>query len=72
MSKVLIAYSTIDGQTLKISQKIADELPMEVDVKSFSEIRDLAVYDKIIVGSSIRYGKFPKNLYRFVKQNQSV
>lgn len=70
MSKVLIAYSTVDGQTLKISQRISEEIKEEVVIKSFEEIKSLIEYDKIIVASSIRYGKFPKSLYKFVESNQ--
>lgn len=72
MSKVLIAYSTVDGQTLKISQTIAKELNEEVVIKKFEDVESLKEYDKIIVASSIRYGKFPKNLYKFIEKNESI
>ncbi len=72
MSKILIAYSTVDGQTKKIAETLAQELNGEVTIKLFEEINNLAEFDKIIIGSSIRYGKFPKKLYRFVQENQAI
>lgn len=71
MSKILIAYSTVDGQTKKIADTLAKELNGEVTVKLFEEVQSLAEFDQIIVGSSIRYGKFPKKLYRFIANNQA-
>ncbi|HCM88466.1 MULTISPECIES: menaquinone-dependent protoporphyrinogen IX dehydrogenase [Vagococcus] len=70
MSKILIAYSTVDGQTKKIAETLSENIKGEVVVKRFEEIKDITEFDKIIIGSSIRYGKFPKKLYRFVEKNQ--
>lgn len=70
MSKILIAYSTVDGQTRKISHQLASEIKGEVEVKKFEEIDTLDDYGKVIIGSSIRYGKFPKKLFRFVEKNK--
>lgn len=72
MSKILIAYSTVDGQTLKISQRISEEIDEEVVIKKFDDIKSINEYDKVIVASSIRYGKFPKSLFQFVEANQKL
>lgn len=72
MSKILIAYSTVDGQTKKISEQLASDIKGEVEIKKFEEIDTLDEYDKVIIGSSIRYGKFSKKLFRFVEKNQHV
>ena len=61
MKDTLVVYSTIDGQTKKICEKIIstaydttsiDMCPVD-DVTTFN----LDDYYKIIVGASIRYGK---------------
>lgn len=70
--KILIAYSTVDGQTKKIAERLADKMTGEVIIKKFEDVTTLTEYDKIIIGSSIRYGKFPKRLYHFVQKNTAV
>lgn len=70
--KTLIAYSTVDGQTRKIAERLAEKITGEVTIKKFEEVTTLDEYDKVIVGSSIRYGKFPKRLYHFVEKNKVI
>lgn len=72
MSNSLIAYSTVDGQTQKIAEKLSKEITGKVSVKRFEEVTSIKEYDKVIIGSSIRYGKFPKKLYQFVEENQEL
>ncbi|MGY3765985.1 menaquinone-dependent protoporphyrinogen IX dehydrogenase [Vagococcus vulneris] len=72
MSKILIAYSTVDGQTKKIAETLSKQLNGDVSLKLFNEVVSLEEYDFIIVGSSIRYGRFPQKLYHFVQKNQKI
>ena len=76
MSKTLIIYSTTDGQTKKISQRLAEHSNRTNDVDVFSidgtAIIDLEAYEKIILGASIRYGKHSPKVFEFVKKNKDI
>ena len=70
MKRTLITYSSVDGHTKTICEKISkqaensvvDILPLDADI-------DLNQYEKIIIGASIRYGKYRKDLYNFIEKN---
>ncbi|ATA91716.1 menaquinone-dependent protoporphyrinogen IX dehydrogenase [Capnocytophaga canimorsus] len=74
MNKTIIIYATVDGQTQKISQAIAQTLKSErciVDLVRIDQLQEsqVAHYDKIIVASSIRYGKHNKQIIDFINRN---
>ncbi|RGD93477.1 menaquinone-dependent protoporphyrinogen IX dehydrogenase [Acinetobacter sp. SWAC57] len=74
MSKILIVFSSVNGQTLKISKKIKENLDAEnntIDILSIDKAQNINItnYDFVLVGASIRYGKFQKSLYQFVSKN---
>ncbi len=73
MKSALIIYSSIDGHTKKISSKIAEYLSerQNVDLVSLSEVNSLSLknYQKIIIGASIRYGNYRKDLFEFIEDN---
>ena len=73
MKSTLIIYSTTDGQTLEICQKIFSSLNVSESSKiihiSKAEELGLNQFDKIIIGASIRYGKHKPELYEFIKKN---
>ena len=68
--KTLIVYSSIDGQTLKICQAIKEELQRinhEVALFSIEEFNeDVSGYEKLVIGSSIRYGVHHKKIIDFI------
>ncbi|MDH2925804.1 menaquinone-dependent protoporphyrinogen IX dehydrogenase [Lonepinella koalarum] len=70
--KTLIVYSSHDGQTKKIAEFIASKLSGNVEVRSISETFSCDNVDKIIIGASIRYGYFNKQLYKFIKKNTAL
>ena len=76
MTKYLIIYSTTDGQTKKICEKISDKINHNdtFDMSSLEMIddTDINLYDKIILGASIRYGKHNPNLYEFIRNNIDI
>ena len=75
MTETLIIYSTTDGQTMKICNKLAEENSnSNVKVCSLNDVgkEDLNSYNKIIIGASIRYGKHNQNVLDFVKRNIKV
>ncbi|WP_386688380.1 menaquinone-dependent protoporphyrinogen IX dehydrogenase [Lonepinella sp. MS14437] len=69
--KTLILYSSYDGQTKRIAEFLASKLSSEVEVRSISE-QICFDFDRIIIGASVRYGYFNKNLYKFIKKNTAL
>ena len=76
MSSFLIIYSSIDGHTKKICERIINHLNDGnlVKLTSLEEANkiNLSNFDKIIIGASIRYGRYSKNLYKFVNSNKNT
>ena len=77
MAKILFVYSSTDGQTQKIShflQKILELQGHLVEVVSIDDAAhaDPMLFDKIVIGASIRYGKHSPQIYQFIKRNQPI
>ena len=76
MKKAIMIYSTTDGQTKRICEFLIQKLKAQIDIDLFSiEEADqvkLNLYDKIIIGASIRYGKHSPNLYKFIEKNIEI
>ena len=74
--KILILYSSTDGQTKIISQKIREILSFNNEVKVCSIQNyfnsSLDSFDKIVIGASIRYGKHKAELYKFININKQI
>ncbi|MBV8045422.1 menaquinone-dependent protoporphyrinogen IX dehydrogenase [Pluralibacter sp.] len=73
--KLLILFSTRDGQTREIAASLASELKeqgFDVDVVNLhrSEQIDWQAYHGVVIGASIRYGHFHPLLESFVKKHQ--
>src|SRR3990172_8201603 len=77
MASILIIYSTTDGHTLKICQRLQQVIERQnhrvklVSVKDEPDA-DLKLFDKIVIGASIRYGKHRIQVYDFIKRNQKT
>ncbi len=76
MHNALIIYSSTDGHTETICKRISNFLNNKNETKiiSLDEATkiDLTVFNKIIIGASIRYGKHSKKLYKFIASNKSI
>ena len=75
MIETLILYSSTDGQTVKICNKLAEVNSSEnVKLCSLNDVvkEDLNSYNKIIIGASIRYGKHNQKVLDFVKRNIKI
>jgi menaquinone-dependent protoporphyrinogen oxidase len=77
MANILIIYSTTDGHTRKICQRleqVIEEQGHTVTVKSVDDEADFDIkpFDKVVLGASIRYGKHSRKVYAFIKRNQQV
>ena len=75
MARVLIVYSTVDGHTLRICERlraVIEREPHRVHVAPVSETADadLESFDKIVIGASIRYGKHSPLVFEFIRRNQ--
>lgn len=77
MANILILYSTIDGHTLKICrrlQEVVERGSHRVTLKSVDDDPDvdIAPFDKVVVGASIRYGKHRPQVYRFARTHHQA
>ena len=76
MHSTLIIYSSTDGHTETICKRISNFLDDKNKTKIVSlddaTKLDLSIFNKIIIGASIRYGKHSKKLYKFITLNKSV
>ena len=73
MKKTAVIYSSTDGHTVKICEKIIEIIKHDSSV-SLSSIEeadslDLESFDFILVGASIRYGNHKANLFSFIYKN---
>ncbi len=73
--KSVIIYSTVDGQTLKICNKLKEQFAeqnQEVSLFSVDDFnKEISNYDKIIIGASIRYGVHNKSVIEFINKNKT-
>lgn len=73
-SDLLILYSTVDGHARHICEyaqsKLSDK--KEVVMASMEECGEynVADFDEILIGASVRYGFHRKNVYQFVTSNK--
>lgn len=72
--KTGLIYSSIDGQTLKICNKIVEEFKQNgqnIELFSVDEFKgDVTSYDRLIIGSSIRYGVHNKRIIDFINTHK--
>jgi menaquinone-dependent protoporphyrinogen oxidase len=73
-NKIGILYATVDGQTLKISNKLKEVLTQNgntVEIYSIDDFdKEIDSFDKFIIGSSIRYGKHNSKIIEFIKTHK--
>ena len=74
MASILILYSTVDGHTRKICQRLQQVIEQQnhrVTLASVNEAAevDLKSFDKIVIGASIRYGKHRPEVFDFIDRN---
>ena len=69
----LIIYSTTDGQTISIAEKIGEVLENSIVISiTDAESLNLNDFETIVVGASIRYGKHKPEVYKFIKDNLGI
>ena len=72
----LIIFSTTDGHTKKICERISKflnngKLTKIVSLNEATKL-NLSEFQRIIIGASIRYGKHSRELYKFIKINKRI
>jgi menaquinone-dependent protoporphyrinogen oxidase len=71
--RTIIIYSSVDGQTKKICCHINNVLILNnhlVDLISVNDLtQQITAFDKIIIASSIRYGKHNEQIEKLIKEN---
>ncbi len=77
MAKILIIYSTTDGHTLKICQRLQQVMEQQAHQVTLVSVNDefnvdMKPFDKIVIGASIRYGKHSTQVYDFIKSNMEI
>jgi menaquinone-dependent protoporphyrinogen oxidase len=76
MTNILIIYSTTDGHTRSICERLKQVVEGQghsVEVAWMSDNQDIELqpFDKVIIGASIRYGKHQPQVFDFIKKNQA-
>jgi menaquinone-dependent protoporphyrinogen oxidase len=71
MAGILIVYSTTDGHTRRICERLQhliQECGNRVTLESIESAgnADLGAFDKIVIGASIRYGKHRPVVFEFI------
>ena len=77
MASILVIYSTTDGHTRRICERLRNVLERhghQVTVVSIRDepVPDLNAFDKIVIGASIRYGKHNPLVLDFMRRNQRI
>ena len=73
MKKILLTYSTVDGHTKTICEKILSySKTSQVDILPIDSSINIKDYDTVVIGASIRYGKYRKEIFEFIKENEEL
>lgn len=77
MANILIVYSTTDGHTTKICHRLKEVIEKQAHQVTMVSVQDepqveLASFDKIVIGASIRYGKHSPLIVDFIKKNEKT
>lgn len=77
MSTILVLYSSVDGHTARICERlrvIAEARGHGVTLASMDEPSGAqpAAFDKVVIGASIRYGKHRPNVVRFMRAHANL
>ncbi|MCA0931372.1 menaquinone-dependent protoporphyrinogen IX dehydrogenase [Lutimonas saemankumensis] len=74
MEKTVMIYASVDGQTLKICNRLKEVFEKDNQDISLFSIEDfneeISGYDRLILGASIRYGVHDKKVIDFINSNK--
>lgn len=72
MSRILIAYSSVDGHTRAICERLQSHLAghaVTLQPLAQGPALDAGRFDHVVIGASIRYGKHRPEVYEFIARN---
>ena len=76
MRETLFIYSSTDGHTKNICERLTNFSSNTNAIKIISLLEatkfDLTKFNQIVIGASIRYGKYSKNLHKFINLNKDI
>ena len=77
MSKILVVYSTTDGHTRRICERLQQVMAQQGHTATVvplaqADALDLPGFDKIVIGASIRYGKHQPTVKQFIERHQAL
>ena len=77
MARILVVYSSTDGHTLEICQRLQAVLELQSHRVTLWPLADgasldLAAFDKIVLGASIRYGSHGQQVLSFARHNAQL
>ena len=77
MALVLVAYSTVDGHTRTICERVRDRVQAAGHSVTLMPLEqagaaELQAHDKFVVGASIRYGKHRPNVIAFANEHAAL
>ena len=73
--KVLVAYATKYGATAEIAEKMCEvlsEAGLNAEVVSVDEVRDVVLYDAIVLGSAVYAGYWRKEAAKFLQTHEAM
>ena len=77
MSRILVLYSSTDGHTRCIGERLHQVMTAQghdttLRALGQAESLDLTAFDKIVIGASIRYGKHRPEVAQFIRRHQAL
>jgi menaquinone-dependent protoporphyrinogen oxidase len=72
--RILVAYASKSGTTAEIAARVGERLSKRganVDVLDVRQVKDLAVYQAVVLGSAIRMGSILPPMLTFVKNHSA-
>ncbi|GAB3668400.1 menaquinone-dependent protoporphyrinogen IX dehydrogenase [Ramlibacter alkalitolerans] len=77
MARILLAYSTVDGHTRSICERVQGVLEDAGHAVTLASLSaggppDAGGFDKVVIGASIRYGKHRPEVFTFIRQQQAA
>jgi len=67
MSKVLVTYYSVTGNTQKVAEAIFDALPQPKAIKPMSEVANLDEYDLVFIGFPVQSHSVPYKAEKFLR-----
>lgn len=74
MHRILVSYATMAGSTADVAKAVGEQITncgLQVDILPLSEVKDIDVYDGMVVGAPMILG-WHRDAIRFLKQHRDA